>query len=101
MRAAGALTHLTFATNYVIHPFVAKIPRGLAWRLSAREVDAVLELPLSEVRAGRTRVEMERRGFTFETDTFVVDEHVIWGATARILEHLLEADGRGDGFAGL
>ncbi len=33
---------------------------------------------------------MERRGITFETDAYVVDEHVIWGATARILEHLLE-----------
>lgn len=80
----------TFATNYVIHPFVATIPAGLAWRLSAREVDAVLELPLQALRAGRTRTRMERRGITFETDTYVVGEHLIWGATARILEHLLE-----------
>ena len=33
---------------------------------------------------------MERRGITFETDAYVVGEHLIWGATARILEHLLE-----------
>ena len=37
----------TFATNYVIHPFVGEIPAGLTWRPSAREVDAVLELPLA------------------------------------------------------
>jgi 8-oxo-dGTP pyrophosphatase MutT (NUDIX family) len=80
----------TFATNYVIHPFVGTIPAGLAWRPSAREVDAVLELPLSAVRAGRTRTRIERRGITFETDAYAVDEHIIWGATARILEHLLE-----------
>jgi len=80
----------TFATNYVIHPFVATIPAGVAWRPSAREVDAVLELPLDAVRAGRTRTSMERRGITFETDTYVVGEHLIWGATARILEHLFE-----------
>jgi 8-oxo-dGTP pyrophosphatase MutT (NUDIX family) len=81
----------TFATNYVIHPFVGLIAQGRAWRLSAREVDAVLELPLEALRAGRTRTRMERRGITFETDAYVVEEHLIWGATARILEHLLEA----------
>ncbi|MBA3807421.1 MAG: CoA pyrophosphatase [Solirubrobacterales bacterium] len=80
----------TFATNYVIHPFLATIPAGIAWRPSTREVDAVLELPLAAVRSGRTRTQMERRGFTFETDAFVVDEHLIWGATARIIENLLE-----------
>ena len=50
----------------------------------------MLELPFEAVRAGRTRTRMERRGITFETDTYVVDEHLIWGATARILETLLE-----------
>jgi hypothetical protein len=33
---------------------------------------------------------MERRGIAFETDAYVVDDHLIWGATARILESLLE-----------
>ncbi len=80
----------TMATNYMIHPFVGEIPAGVAWRLSAREVDAVLELSLSDVRAGRTRTRLERRGITFETDAYVVGEHLVWGATARILEHLLE-----------
>lgn len=80
----------TFATNYVIHPFVATIPAGIDWRPSAREVDAVLELPLGAVRASRTRTQMERRGIRFETDAFIVDEHLIWGATARIIENLLE-----------
>jgi 8-oxo-dGTP pyrophosphatase MutT (NUDIX family) len=80
----------TFATNYVIHPFVGLVPEGLAWRLSPREVDAVLELGLRELREGRTRTRMERRGISFETDAFLLDDHVIWGATARILEDLLE-----------
>jgi 8-oxo-dGTP pyrophosphatase MutT (NUDIX family) len=80
----------TFATNYVIHPFVGTIPAGVAWRLSAKEVDTVLELPLSRVRAGSERVPIERRGITFHTEAYVVDEHVIWGATARILADLFE-----------
>jgi 8-oxo-dGTP pyrophosphatase MutT (NUDIX family) len=80
----------TFATGYVIHPFVGVIPQGLAWTLSAREVDVVLELALRDVRDGRTRTKMTRRGFTFETDAYVVGEHLIWGATARIIQYLLE-----------
>jgi 8-oxo-dGTP pyrophosphatase MutT (NUDIX family) len=80
----------TFATNYVIHPFVASIPAGIAWSLSPREVDAVLELPVPALMAGRTRTRLERRGISFETDAYVVDDHLIWGATARIIEHLLE-----------
>ncbi len=80
----------TLATNYVIHPFVGEIPAGLAWQASAREVDAVLELPLAALRASRTRTRLERRGISFETDAFVLDGDVIWGATARILEDLLQ-----------
>ncbi|HEY5343575.1 MAG TPA: CoA pyrophosphatase [Solirubrobacteraceae bacterium] len=80
----------TFVTNYVIHPYVGEISAGLAWRISEREVDAVLELSLRVLREGRTRTRMQRRGISFETDAYIVDEHLIWGATARILEHLLE-----------
>jgi 8-oxo-dGTP pyrophosphatase MutT (NUDIX family) len=79
----------TFATNYEIHPFIGLIPSGQLWRLSPLEVDAVLELPLDAIRNGRTRAQLQRRGITFETDAYVVDDHLIWGATARILEQLL------------
>jgi 8-oxo-dGTP pyrophosphatase MutT (NUDIX family) len=80
----------TFVTNYQIHPFVGLVPAGLAWRMSTEEVDAVLELSVQELRASRTRTRMERRGISFETDAYIVAEHLIWGATARILDELLE-----------
>ena len=79
----------TFVTGYEIHPYVGMVPTGLSWRPSPREVDAVLELGLEELRAARTRTRIERRGFEFETDAYILEGHVIWGATARILEHLL------------
>jgi 8-oxo-dGTP pyrophosphatase MutT (NUDIX family) len=79
----------TFATGYVIHPFVGAIPEGLAWRLSPLEVDEVLELPVQAVRDSATRTNIQRRGITFETDAFVLDGNVIWGATARIIQLLL------------
>jgi 8-oxo-dGTP pyrophosphatase MutT (NUDIX family) len=90
----------TFVTNYLIHPFVGLIEPGQQWEVSPREVDAVLELPLGGVQASRTRTAIERRGVSFETDAFVLDGNLIWGATFRILADLLErlrqdaADGR-------
>jgi hypothetical protein len=80
----------TFVTGYLIHPFVGLIPAGRRWQLSPAEVDSVLELSLQALRDARTRTSMERRGVTFETDAYIVGETLIWGATARILENLLE-----------
>jgi 8-oxo-dGTP pyrophosphatase MutT (NUDIX family) len=88
----------TFATGYLIHPFVGVIPAGQRWRVSPREVDAVLELPLRDLQQSRTRTRMRRRGISFETDAYILDGHLIWGATFRILADLLErlraSDGR-------
>jgi 8-oxo-dGTP pyrophosphatase MutT (NUDIX family) len=91
----------TFATGYLIHPFIGLIPAGQLWRLSPLEVDAVIELPLRTLRESRTRTRMERRGFAFETDAYIVDEHLIWGATARIIENLLHRLEEADLDAGL
>jgi 8-oxo-dGTP pyrophosphatase MutT (NUDIX family) len=87
----GALERTsTFVTNYVIHPFVGLLKGPHPWHASELEVDAVLEPTLRDVRAGRTRTRIERRGFSFETDAYLFDEQLVWGATARILEGLLE-----------
>jgi 8-oxo-dGTP pyrophosphatase MutT (NUDIX family) len=80
----------TFVTGYLIHPFVGLIPASRVWMLSPNEVESVLELSLSDLRDSKTTTTIERRGFTFETDAYVLDGHLIWGATARILENLLD-----------
>jgi len=78
----------TFATNYVIHPFVGAITAPERWHPSEGEVDAILELSLGTLARSNTRTRLTRRGITFETDAYVVGEHLIWGATARILKEL-------------
>jgi 8-oxo-dGTP pyrophosphatase MutT (NUDIX family) len=80
----------TFVTGYVVFPHVGVIEPGHAWTPSPREVAAVMELPLSALAEGYAMRPMTRRGFTFETDTYVVDDHLVWGVTARILGELLE-----------
>jgi 8-oxo-dGTP pyrophosphatase MutT (NUDIX family) len=85
----------TIATGYSVYPFVGLIEPGREWTLSAREVAEVLELPLGELVAGYGRRRLVRRGLQIRTDTYVVGEHLIWGATARILADLLERIARG------
>jgi 8-oxo-dGTP pyrophosphatase MutT (NUDIX family) len=86
----GALERTsTFATNYAIHPFVGLLDGERAWRASEVEVDAVLEPSLRDLRAGRTRRRIERRGIAFEADAYVLEDQLVWGATARILGELL------------
>jgi 8-oxo-dGTP pyrophosphatase MutT (NUDIX family) len=80
----------TIATGYAVYPFVGLIEPGLEWTLSAREVDHVLELSLADLRAGYRRERLLRRGIPFRTDVYVVGDHLIWGATARILGDLLD-----------
>ncbi len=84
----------TIATGYAIYPFVGVIEPGMEWTLSPREVAEVLELSLSQVRAGYKRQRLIRRGIPILTDTYVVGDHLIWGATARILSDLFERIGR-------
>jgi 8-oxo-dGTP pyrophosphatase MutT (NUDIX family) len=78
----------TIATSYAIYPFVGLIDPGLAWRLSAGEVAQVLELSLDDLVAGAGRRRL--RGIPIRTDTYVVGDDLIWGATARILADLFD-----------
>ena len=87
---AGALEPVgTFVTNYAIYPFVGVMEAGLEWVIGETEVAQVLELSLDELVAGAGERRMVRRGMAFRTHTFEVGGHLIWGATARILNDLL------------
>jgi 8-oxo-dGTP pyrophosphatase MutT (NUDIX family) len=80
----------TFVTNYAVYPFVGLIEPGGTFRANPTEVEAVVELPLADLIAGFERKRLIRRGVPIKTATYTVEGHFIWGATARILEGLLE-----------
>jgi len=86
----GALAPVgTFVTNYAIYPFVGLIEPGFEWVVHEGEVAEVLELKLDDLIAGHTQKRLIRRGVAFKTDVYEVGEHMVWGATARILADLL------------
>jgi 8-oxo-dGTP pyrophosphatase MutT (NUDIX family) len=91
VRIVGALPPVsTVVTNYAIYPFVGLIEAGGTFRPNPQEVDAVVELSLPDLVAGFEKRRLIRRGVPVKTDTYTVDGNFIWGATARILGHLLQ-----------
>jgi 8-oxo-dGTP pyrophosphatase MutT (NUDIX family) len=80
----------TRVTGYKIHPFVGVIEPGHAWRPEPAEVEAVLELSLTALLRGYESKRLVRRGVPFKTPTYTVDGRLVWGATARIVESLLD-----------
>lgn len=87
----GALPPVgTFVTGYRVHPFVGAIPAGRTWRLQETEVAEVLELSLPDLVRGYESRRLLSRGVPIKTPTYTVAGHFVWGATARIVESLLE-----------
>ena len=87
----GALPPVgTFVTGYRIFPFVGVIQAGHAWMPQEAEVAAVLELSLADLIRGFEHKRLLRRGVPIRTPTYTVGDHFVWGATARIIEHLLQ-----------
>jgi 8-oxo-dGTP pyrophosphatase MutT (NUDIX family) len=87
----GALPPVgTFVTGYRVFPFVGTIERGHVWRPQEAEVAQVLEFGLRELVAGHEMKRLVRKGVPIRTPTYTVGGHLVWGATARIVQSLLE-----------
>src|SRR5215207_1137743 len=87
----GALPPVgTFVTGYRIFPFVGLIEPGQPWRPQASEVEQVLEFTLADLVRGHEMQRLVRKGVPIKTPTYTVSGHLVWGATARIVQSLLE-----------
>jgi 8-oxo-dGTP pyrophosphatase MutT (NUDIX family) len=86
---AGALPPIgTFVTNYKVHPFVGLIDQAMRFEPNPDEVESVLVASLDDLAAGYERRRLVRRGVPIKTDTYLISDKLIWGATARILADL-------------
>ena len=86
----GALPPVgTFVTNYKVHPFVGLIPDGARLEPNPAEVAAVLRLRLDELREGFAMRGWSAAACRSGPRPTRSSEHLIWGATARILGELL------------
>lgn len=80
----------TFISGFRVHPFLGRVPTGLSWTRQEREVAQVLEFSVADLRASHRFERLISKGVPIRTDTYRVDGHLIWGATARITHDLLK-----------
>ncbi len=81
-------------SDFEVHPFVACSLAGKrpSFIPSPDEVAEILEVPLKKLLQPETRIEepWDFRGQKITVPYFAVGEHKIWGATAMMLNELLE-----------
>jgi 8-oxo-dGTP pyrophosphatase MutT (NUDIX family) len=82
----------TFATQFVITPWVGVVREPVVWRPDGREIAKVIEVPVAALLArGCFRVESWRRdGGRRDVYFYDYQDVTIWGATARILKKYLD-----------
>ena len=63
---------------------------GHRWTPQPNEVEEILELSLRALLDGYESKRLLRKGVPIKTPTYTVGESFVWGATARIVQELLE-----------
>jgi 8-oxo-dGTP pyrophosphatase MutT (NUDIX family) len=82
----------TFATPFVITPFIGLVQGPVALRPDGHEIEKVIEIPLGALlEPERLRVEQwERDGVRRPVYFFDYAGETVWGATGRILKQYLD-----------
>ncbi len=84
---------VTATSNYVVTPFVGRVPYPYSFQVNPGEIVELISLPLTLLRdPSCLREELwDRDGVKLPVYFYRVGSHVIWGLTARILKQFLEA----------
>ncbi|WP_460471747.1 NUDIX hydrolase [Emticicia fontis] len=93
VKIIGNLTELYInPSNLLCQPVLGYINYRPDFYPDEREVAAILEVPLSDFLnpdTVQTRL-VEARGYKFETPGFIIQEQMVWGATAMMIAELLD-----------
>jgi 8-oxo-dGTP pyrophosphatase MutT (NUDIX family) len=90
----GQLDEMITVSNFLVRPFVGRItePGPYPFTHSEIEVAEILEVPLAHLRDDANVVAEQRtyQGREVMAYSFRFGDHLIWGATARILRQFLD-----------
>lgn len=92
VRVLGQLSPLYIgASNNIVYPSVGSVDEQPSYRTDVREVAALIETPLLALLAEDSvhREVHSLRGRQVEIPFFLVDDQMVWGATAMILGEFL------------
>ena len=83
----------TYTSRFVITPFVGAIPYPYKFKVSRKEVEELIEAPVSALlKPGRFSPEtQDEEGRSYPWGHYIYGNHKITGITARILKQLLDS----------
>lgn len=83
----------TRGSHFLVSPFVAYLPHPYPFKVNRGEIEKLIEVPLSALLDKSRFIEdsQVRQGELLPVYFYLYEDHVIWGATARILKQFLEA----------
>jgi 8-oxo-dGTP pyrophosphatase MutT (NUDIX family) len=88
----GVLDDIVTITEFIVTPIVGLFPFPYPLKISEVEIAELIEVPLASLLDEECFSEREilRRGRKDVVYAFQYGEHIIWGATARILKQFLD-----------
>ena len=84
---------VTLESRFVVHPFVGLIYSPHDFVISKVEVEKIITVPwetLIVCNMEKKTCEVERDGVIYETPTYEYNGDLIWGATAKMMDNLLD-----------
>jgi 8-oxo-dGTP pyrophosphatase MutT (NUDIX family) len=87
----GSLSPIVTVTNFYVEPYVAAIPQPYVFRPEEAEIAELLEVPVAALMDPASLEKKPLPGREEPVLFYRYGEQVIWGATARMLEELLNA----------
>lgn len=83
----------TFVTNYIISPFIGLILNsGIQLKPNIDEISEIIKIPIDELlkKENFLTEEIEHNCRKYIIYKYIYKDHIIWGATSRILKQFLE-----------
>jgi 8-oxo-dGTP pyrophosphatase MutT (NUDIX family) len=92
VQVIGILDDIITVTQFIVTPIVGFFPYPYAFKVSEVEIAELIEVPLSSLldEACFSKKEIIRGGQREVVYAYQYREHIIWGATARILKQFLD-----------
>lgn len=82
----------TLGSRFIVHPFVGMIPHPYTFKINRAEVEKIINVPLKNFLLDDPDLKcssLEFDDFTYQGPVFLHQGDVIWGATARIMDHFI------------
>jgi 8-oxo-dGTP pyrophosphatase MutT (NUDIX family) len=88
----GILDDIVTITEFIVTPFVGFFPYPYPFRTSPIEIAELIEVPVSHLLTEECFGEREVMGMDRKEVVYAYEygDHIIWGATARILKQFLD-----------